>query len=223
MKRLVSYILIVTGQVLPAQEFRDDVRKMRDTYVSAKHLYEEMNVYFCYSDTDASGILQKHITYYKNGSSMLVASSDNIAYMDDSLRVYINHKSKTILYSFFSEKNSRSDNMFLPAFDSSLKQYDSIRYLGLTDLGKHYACYLSRNKVVKIEMYIDDNLNMLRKMIITYSKESKDTPYREIYDYPEISTRAEKSDKLKLSDYLTIKNKQVRPVKQYMNYRIEKM
>lgn len=194
MKTPIKYIIILClglfAQTIAAQDLRQDLKKMHQAYKNIENLEAKIvSKEFEEGSLPEVEIIyikkqQHHYIYHMATSTML---------MNDSYLLAINAKEKRIFCTPQYQPQEESSKKLLMNhiqlnLDSLLASYENITFVELKDGLKHYKVEQADADITKIEVAMDAETYLLKKITYTYNEEDYGKTWLEL-SFPIINTK----------------------------------
>lgn len=227
MKTKPTCILFFMGIVmffrLPAQDFKEDYRRLQNNFLHLQNFYCEVKVmmYEHLSSVNPQVLIS---TIKKQGNNYICVTGKTTTLTNENCSLQINEQEKQILYMPKSGKNKDEvpDQAWSAILDSALKKKnDSVVFGGITANQKKYTIYTSKELIMRTEMYMDQNTQAISRLVYYY-KPGKQTSIEKVEIEYDKMNRSPSFSEAEFSEkkYVTSTGKMVKPTNTFANYRI---
>jgi hypothetical protein len=215
-----SYFIVMP---LSAQNFTEDYKKIQANYAGAARFYCEVKMSM-YDQRNAMKPTEVYTTVVKKqGKNYLTVTGKNIVLSNEICDIQVNQQEKRILYAEKEEKHA--DKGLVEAFavlDTLIKKRnDSIAFEGITEGKKKYTVYSTGSAIVKTELFIDAEKNLLSKLIYFYGENKMISVQKVMIEYEHVNFSPEFSKgEFSEKKYIVYVGKTVKPTTEFINYKL---
>ena len=177
MKRIARFFLVF---ILPlasnAQNASADFSKVHDAYLG-NYLSLDFAVTQFASEKDQAGTLVSKGTIRKSKADYYSFFDNQELIISDNRMLNIDQSTKRMRYYQHvpAQKIPKADPSMLDSM--FLEQSDSVRFLGLTSLGKQYSIYTSGTDIYRTDVTIDENTWLIREIVYYYPAVNEEIDY----------------------------------------------
>jgi outer membrane lipoprotein-sorting protein len=147
--------LLVPG-TLQAQDFKQLVKEMRQTYAESKSLQIVMDIAVYDSAQSVEPYFKHTIDIKREGTNYWYQFGENEMLMNDNYLIMLDRQSRQISCSKRSlEAEKEMQKAFKFDLDSILTLYDDPQYLGKVGNTEHYLVFEKQGPIEKIHFFVD--------------------------------------------------------------------
>lgn len=179
----LQYIIIVgmfllLGTTVRAQNLATDLAKMQSAYLKAQRMHMK-TVTKEFEEGEPNAVVEE-ATIMKDGSKYLYSMQGKTFLMNDVYVIVVDEESKQIQCISRKNKDLRMPKNLDPMaqmnqvntnFDSLVKTYEEVKYLGLKNGKKRYSMTMPGQQVISAEMAFDAQSFLLSDIKYVYNEE----------------------------------------------------
>lgn len=218
------FIFLLGCLALKSQDFKEEMENVKRAYQMVEKLSANVSIKVYESYTSTTPIIQRKAAIKKNADFYYTETDEIKMLMNDKYMVIANKAEKLIVYSkrdAQKEKKSFYDLASPITFDSILRGYDSVRYIGIENNIKQYVLYSGNNSIKKYQVFISGN-GFIQKLIYYYDTKKFAANSKVMIEYLDLNnapifTEADFNE----NRFIVIKGKSAKPVAPYQGYEVK--
>lgn len=225
--RILTFLLILNCWVVSfvhGQNAKEDLQRLESVFNGVEDVYLEMEnrVYSKGKITNSEqGIIRKqggNYLYELDKMTMLVDK-------ENELIVMVNHGNYTIAFDHWSK--AKADQLaasYVPSSDDLIERYPLISFKGDQNGQKHYVFESSKQKMSKIEVFLEQATGIAKRMVYHYNPAfvkggvKMELLIRKINLKPNFASTI-----FSASRFFTLQNKKAQVTSKYQNYSLHDM
>lgn len=228
-RTIITGVVLFISAVLPAQQLKEDVRKVNDTYARAKNVSMKIH-YRLYQDySTAVPFEDKTGTYIRQGQNYFSQLLGITTIQNGSTKLSVSDAEKTIIVSDADRKIAAPSNVMI---DSLIKRCSKVEFTDLGEGRKLYRLRFEKTAFFEYDMidlqfgsnyFIEKIVLFYREAVVldeTAGKMKKEKPKLEI-SYSEINTQpVVAADQFSEAKYIRRSGKTVLPAAAFKNWKV---
>jgi hypothetical protein len=217
------FAVTTLASTLVAQDFKTDYKKVQDTYLHLENFYCELKINMYKKSSAPAPLQQLTAVIKKQGENTCYTMGKITMLVNEKCMLYLDEQEKRMVYTIRDTKKIVPDlNQYTAIVDSLLDRNDSVIFNGSKNDEKKYTLYTSKQEIMRAEVYIDQRLNTLSKLVYYY-KSRKNTEFEKVsIDYDHITMAAVfKPADFSESKYVLVTGKKLTPAAGFAGYQIE--
>ena len=217
---LGMFLICSSINMLEAQDFKADMRKIMQAYNNTENFVGDINVQL-YTDESQTPIRTIKANQKKSGKDYLCKVDDITYLLNKKYAIIIDSRNRVISYTIRSAKSATDPFKMsgMPA-DSLFKTYDKVEYKGEESGLLHYVIICKKYVISKAEIYIDKKTNFFAKTIYYYNTKAFNNKERSVITFNNVSVLPISKETFSESQFIIEKDGKLMPSEKYKNYEL---
>jgi hypothetical protein len=217
-------MFITTALSVSAQSIADELKKVRNAYITNKHLSFEVEAYSYTTKVDKTPELVSK-GYMKKNNDKYYSNFNNYEFMmNGDKALIVDNESKSMTYYEYKIASKKAPQAMDVNMDSLLLSGDSVYMHPAKDGIKHFTTYSKTSYVTQTEIYVDATTNLVVHLLYYYAASTDeydiDVDRVEVF-YKNIKTQVVDEHFFSFIHYFKIVKANYIPVGKYQGYKMK--
>jgi isopropylmalate/homocitrate/citramalate synthase len=140
--------------------------------------------------------------------------------MTEKSLIMVYNSQKKMIYRDIDKKEAAAlkRNAYTSSLDSTMLNYDSLKYHGVENHFKHYTIYTSKKIINKTELYINEHSGMIERLTYFYNPNLYKDIYKVEVHFKQLHQGNEKNEEVSEQKFITRIDKKIQKSLQYSNF-----